>query len=88
MRNVVAKLIETLNRKSFIAFAYLFGSRVKNHYSKRSDWDIAIYFSDSPENFGIWISFELESELSREVDSNVQVIVLIKGFHLLSLGSR
>ena len=93
MRNDVAKFIETLNRKAFIAFAYLFGSRVKNHYSNRSDWDIAIYFSDSPKNFDILISFELEAELSRALYSNVQVIVLNKrlpspvfGFQIVSEG--
>jgi len=93
MRNDVAKLIETLNTKPFIAFAYLFGSRVKNHCNKRSDWDVAVYFSEPPENFGIWTSFEVEAELSRAVESTVQVIVLNKrlpspvfGFQIVSEG--
>lgn len=79
MRDGLTKLIEALDTKSFIVFAYLFGSRVKSHCNKGSDWDLAVYFSEPPENFGVWTSFELEAELSRAIESTVQVIVLNNG---------
>ena len=82
-----------MSSKPFVAFAYLFGSRAKGYADERSDWDISVYFSEPPENFGIWTSFELEAELSRTVNANVQVIVLNKklpspvfGFQIISEG--
>ena len=93
MKDAVTKLIETLNSKSYIVFVYLFGSRVKNYCNERSDWDLAVFFLEPPENFGIWTAFELEAELSRAVESTVQVIVLNKrlpspvfGFQIISEG--
>jgi len=93
MKDNITKLTEILNSKSHIVFAYLFGSRVKNYCNKRSDWDLAVCFSEPPENFGDWPAFELEAELSRAVESTVQVIILNKrlpppvfGFQIISEG--
>jgi hypothetical protein len=90
MKEDIRRLIETLDSKSSVAFAYLFGSKVKGFATDRSDWDIAIYFSEPLEEVGHWPAFELEAELSRAVGSTVQVIVLnilpppILGFQIVS----
>ncbi|NUO09364.1 MAG: nucleotidyltransferase domain-containing protein [Candidatus Brocadia sp.] len=34
-------------------FWYLFGSKVKGYANENSDWDIAVYFSESLENIGL-----------------------------------
>ncbi len=92
MKEDIRRLIETLDSKSSVAFAYLFGSKVKGFATDRSDWDIAIYFSEPLEVVGHWPAFDLEAELSRTVGSTVQVIVLnilpppILGFQIVSSG--
>ncbi|MFZ6016224.1 MAG: type VII toxin-antitoxin system MntA family adenylyltransferase antitoxin [Nitrospirota bacterium] len=59
-----------------VYFAYLFGSRVKGITGKRSDWDIAIYFSRDPKSLPVWTIFQLEAEISREIEGEVQIITL------------
>jgi predicted nucleotidyltransferase len=76
MRKTTKILVEALERRSSVAFAYLFGSRVKGYASKRSDWDVAVYFSEFGEKPGRWKVFELEAELSRDLGATVQVTVL------------
>jgi predicted nucleotidyltransferase len=39
-------IIEVLNKKSHIIFAYLFGSKVKGYANENSDWDMAVYFRE------------------------------------------
>lgn len=92
MKEDITPLIETLETRLSVAFAYLFGSRVKGYANERSDWDIAVYFSEPLEKLGRWPAFELEAELSRAIGSTVQVIVLnilpppILGFQILRGG--
>ncbi len=57
MKEDIRRLIETLDSKSSVAFAYLFGSKVKGFANDRSDWDIAIYFSEPLEEVGHWPAF-------------------------------
>ena len=72
----IKKIIDVLASKPCIMFAYLFGSRVKGNVNERSDWDIAVYFSDPPEKMKGWPVFELEAELSQKIEATVQVIAL------------
>lgn len=76
MTGNVQRLKETLRGQSSIIFAYLFGSRVKGHANEKSDWDIAVYFSEPLEHLGLWHVFELEAKLSRTVGATVQIAVL------------
>ena len=86
------KLIDVLEYKGNIVFAYLFGSQVKGYSDHRSDWDIAVYFSESPEKKSEWQVFELEAELSRAVGAVVQIISLntslppLLGFEIIEEG--
>lgn len=90
MDNNVTKLINVLDKKNYISFAYLFGSRVKGCVNRRSDWDIAVFFSKSSEEISPWCVFELEAELSQRVKDTVQVIDLnnvkscILGFQIIN----
>lgn len=92
MKEGIKPLSKVLDAKGYIAFAYLFGSKVKGYANERSDWDIAVYFSESLDKIGRWAVFELEAELSRVVASNVQVVVLnrplppVFGFQIISGG--
>lgn len=92
MKEDIKLLIEALDARSSVTFAYLFGSKVKGYANEKSDWDIAVYFSEPLEKVGRWPAFELEAELSRAVGSTVQVIVLnvlshpILGFQIVSSG--
>ncbi len=76
MDNKITSLISVLSKKNHISFAYLFGSRVKGCVDRRSDWDIAAYFSKTPEEISPWFVFELEAELSQKIRETVQVIAL------------
>jgi len=69
-------IIEILNKRSDIIFAYLFGSKAKGYANERSDWDIAIYTKQSIKQNGRWPAFELEAQLSRAVQATVQVTIL------------
>lgn len=92
MDNNITKLISVLKKKNNISFAYLFGSRVKGYSDRRSDWDIAVYFSKSPEEISPWCVFELEAELSQNLRETVQVIALntiksyVLGFQIIYTG--
>lgn len=92
MKEDIKLLIEALDARSSVTFAYLFGSKVKGYANEKSDWDVAVYFSEPLEKVGRWPAFELEAELSRAVGSTVQVIVLnvlshpILGFQIVSSG--
>lgn len=78
MRKEKKAIIEVLNKKSDIVFAYLFGSNVKGYSNEKSDWDIAVYFKENLKRDGHWPEFILEAELSRTIGAPVQVIVLNK----------
>jgi predicted nucleotidyltransferase len=69
-------MMDILNNRSDVVFAYLFGSKVKGYANDRSDWDIAIYIRDSTRENGLWPAFELEAQLSRAVKATVQVTIL------------
>ncbi len=92
MRDAIQRLKGILNNQSSVIFAYLFGSRVKGYASEKSDWDIAVYFSEPIENIGLWSSFELEAELSRAIGSTVQITMLntplspVFGYKIVSEG--
>jgi predicted nucleotidyltransferase len=76
MKQNIKPIIDLLNKQPHILFAYLFGSKVKGHANERSDWDIAIYITDSIRKNGLWPAFELEAQLSRAVKATVQVTIL------------
>jgi len=44
--NKIQHLKEILSNQSSVIIAYLFGSRVKGYANEKSDWDIAVYFSE------------------------------------------
>jgi predicted nucleotidyltransferase len=71
-------IIEILNKKSDIVFAYIFGSKAKGYANEMSDWDIAVYFKEHSKRDSHWPEFILEAELSRTIGAPVQVIVLNK----------
>ncbi|MDO9585695.1 MAG: nucleotidyltransferase domain-containing protein, partial [Syntrophales bacterium] len=85
-------LADILQSKRSIVFSFLFGSQAKGYANQRSDWDIAVYFSESPEKMEGWPIFELEAELSRAIGSNVQIITLntlpppVLGFQIIHEG--
>jgi predicted nucleotidyltransferase len=76
MKEEMRYLIETLQNRPSVIFAYLFGSKVKGYANDKSDWDIAVYFAEPIEKVGEWPAFELEAELSRALGATVQVTVL------------
>ena len=76
MKQKIKPIIELLNKKPHIIFAYLFGSKAKGYANQRSDWDIAIYITESIKQNGLWPAFELEAQLSRAVKATVQVTIL------------
>ncbi|HHT9158341.1 MAG TPA: type VII toxin-antitoxin system MntA family adenylyltransferase antitoxin [Candidatus Brocadiaceae bacterium] len=76
MTDNIQRLKEILSQQSSITFAYLFGSRVKGYANGKSDWDIAVYFSEQSENIVTWPVFELEAKLSKAIEATAQVTVL------------
>lgn len=76
MKQDLKLLSELLQKRSSVVFAYLFGSKVKGYANTRSDWDIAVYFSEPTGKVSRWPAFELEAELSRAVGATVQVTAL------------
>ena len=76
MEKEIKLLDKILKKRSYIIFAYLFGSKVKGYANEMSDWDIAIYFKEPLRNNNHWPAFELEAELSRAIGGTVQVTVL------------
>jgi predicted nucleotidyltransferase len=76
VKQKIKPIIETLHKQRHIIFAYLFGSKAKGYANERSDWDIAIYVTESIKRNGLWPAFELEAQLSRAVKATVQVTIL------------
>lgn len=76
MENKLPKEKMPISNQSTTIFAYFFGSKVKGYANENSDLDIAVYFSEPVENFGLWPAFEIEAKLSRSIRSTVQVTVL------------
>jgi predicted nucleotidyltransferase len=74
----IEKIREVLKANRLVEFAYLFGSRVKAKATKRSDWDIAIYFKKDPHSLPLWTTFLLEAEIERQIGEEVQITVLNK----------
>ncbi len=55
----------------------MFGSRVEDKSSHRSDWDIAIYLNQYPSENNPWIRFYIQSELSLLLKTdNVDIVIL------------
>ena len=92
MKQNIKPIIELLNKKPHIIFAYLFGSKAKGYANERSDWDIAVYFREPMTQNSRWPEFELEAEISRTVEATVQVTVLnaplspVFGFEIIKDG--
>jgi predicted nucleotidyltransferase len=76
MTEKIRRVSRILKGNAFVEFAYLFGSQAKGTAEERSDWDIAIYFKKSAQKLPQWTVFYLESEISREIDKEVQIISL------------
>jgi predicted nucleotidyltransferase len=76
MKQDLKPLSEVLQKQSSVIFAYLFGSKIKGYANTRSDWDIAVYFSEPMDEIGHWPAFDLEAKLARAVGGIVQVTVL------------
>lgn len=84
----------TLSKDQSIAFAYLFGSKVKNKESYRSDWDIAVYIKDELlEKNPVWQKFNIEDKLSAVLKTDaIDVVILnrldnpLLGFEIISKG--
>jgi len=92
MNDSINRLVNIMEKKPYILFAYLFGSHATGSGDKRSDWDIGVYFSKSPDNISRWYVFELEAELSQNVQAEVQIITLnrltspLLGFQIINEG--
>lgn len=77
-----------------IVFAYLFGSKVKNKETHRSDWDIAVYIKDELlEKNPVWQKFNIEDKLSAVLKTDaIDVVILnrldnpLLGFEIISKG--
>ena len=76
MIDKIRRVTRILKGNTFIEFAYLFGSQAKGTAAERSDWDIAIHFKKDPQKLRQWTIFYLESEISREIGKEVQIISL------------
>lgn len=84
----------TLSKEQSISFAYLFGSKVKNKESYRSDWDIAVYIKD--EFLGknpVWQKFDIENRLSTILKTDAVDVVILNsidnplfGFEIITKG--
>lgn len=71
------KIKDVLAKDRSIVFAYLFGSRAKGSVSARSDWDIAVYLTDGPEQAMPNKAFYIEADVSVVLGTDaVQVIIL------------
>ena len=75
MKNALRAIKTILRKDRNVEFAYLFGSRATGTAGPESDWDIAVFYSDS-RNTSRWRRFYLEAELSRVLCAEVQVTVL------------
>lgn len=84
----------TLSKEQSISFAYLFGSKVKNKESYRSDWDIAVYIKDEfLEKNPVWQKFDIENRLSIVLETDAVDVVILNsmdnplfGFEIITKG--
>lgn len=84
----------TLSKEQSISFAYLFGSKVKNKESYRSDWDIAVYIKDEfLEKNPVWQKFDIENRLSIVLKTDAVDVVILNsmdnplfGFEIITKG--
>ncbi|HHT9125754.1 MAG TPA: type VII toxin-antitoxin system MntA family adenylyltransferase antitoxin [Candidatus Brocadiia bacterium] len=84
----------TLSKEQLISFAYLFGSKVKNKESYRSDWDIAVYIKDEIlEKNPVWQKFDIENRLSIVLKTDAVDVVILNyidnplfGFEIITKG--
>ncbi len=84
----------TLSKEQAISFAYLFGSKVKNKESYRSDWDIAVYIKDEfLEKNPVWQKFDIENRLSIVLKTDAVDVVILNsmdnplfGFEIITKG--
>jgi predicted nucleotidyltransferase len=76
MNQKVEKIKKNLGANPIVEFAYLFGSQLRGTATKKSDWDIAVYFKKDLRSLSPWTTFILEAEIAREIEEEVQVTVL------------
>lgn len=77
MKNNIKKIKLVLKKHPEVIFAYLFGSKVEDKDTHRSDWDIAIYLNQYPLENNPWIRFYIQSELSLILKTdNVDIVIL------------
>lgn len=76
INDATKKIKRLLNKNIHVEFAYLFGSRVKGNYVKKSDWDIGIFFKKNSLKRFKWLAFHIESQIAREVSGEVGVLPL------------
>lgn len=76
MMEEINKITEILEKKQFVIFAYIFGSRAKGIANKRSDCDIAVYFCKDPRKLPRWTVFQLEAEIAKEIGVETQITIL------------
>ena len=67
------KLIQFLKSDRRIMLAYIFGSRVKGHVGRMSDYDIAIFLSETPSDT---YKYELQSKIARILDATIDLVIL------------
>lgn len=88
----IEKIKEILSKEPSVVLAYLFGSRIKGTTNHRSDWDIAIYFTQNTLDSDQWHDFNISAKLSQILKSEAQVITLNKppnpllGFEIIGKG--
>ncbi|MBI2559837.1 MAG: DUF86 domain-containing protein [Planctomycetes bacterium] len=67
------KLIKFLKSDSRIMLVYIFGSQVKGHVGKMSDYDIAIFLLETASDT---YKYELQSKIARILDAPVDLVIL------------
>lgn len=67
------KLIQFLKSDSRIMLAYIFGSQIKGIVGTMSDYDIAIFLSETPSDT---YKYELQSKIARILDATVDLVIL------------
>jgi predicted nucleotidyltransferase len=77
MKNNIEKIRSILKAEPPVLFSYLFGSRSKEESTVRSDWDIAVYFSQYPVEDDPWIRFKIQVKLSTALKTDAVDIVIM-----------
>ena len=77
------KLREYFAAQSDISFAYLFGSRAKGTARSDSDWDVAVWLNTDDPYDRLTRRLDLQSELSRSLGGEVDVVDLRSATPLL-----